>query len=266
MKQRCCCFSTTIWLFCINFDYVPEKFNLHFASLVTKIGVDWHGINNSLSKTTEDGNSRQNSQPTIQAVQQNWNKADFLRNCKDENEEPADLGCLIVVSGTCQPSLHQQPEMREMLYKKCRWFDEDPQPANMSSSTSSHQRNRSRTSPKQLFQVAKLRKKVLRTTVSPFMEVESDFGPSQTPTASNNATQVIVQVSFPPNLVPREKRPGDEVAFHQDTSPLRAIVHINRKLELQPVAEVTATTFTTPVTISSSSQVAFQRLATLRFC
>ena len=72
------------------------------------------------------------------------------------------------------------------------------------------------------------------------MEVESDFGPSQTPAASNNATQVIVQVSFPPNLVPREKRPGDEVAFHQDTSPLRAIVHINRKLELQPVAEVTA--------------------------
>ena len=265
MKQRCCCFSTTIWLFCINFDHVPEKFNLHFASLVTKIGVDWHGINNSLSKTTEDGNSRQNSQPTIQAVQQNWNKADFLRNCKDENEEPADLECLIVVLSTCQPSLHQQPEMREMLYKKCRWFDEDPQPANMSSSTSSHQRNRSRTSPKQLFQVAKLRKKVLRTTVSPFMEVESDFGPSQTPTASNNAEQVIVQGSFPPSLVPREKRPGDEVAFHQDTSPLRAIVHINRKLELQPVAEVTATTFTKPVTISSSSQVAFQRLATLRF-
>ena len=136
----------------------------------------------------------------------------------------------------------------------------------MSSSTSSHQRNRSRTSPKQLFQVVKLRKKVLRTTVSPLMEVESDFGPSQTPTASNNATHVIVQVSFPPNLVPREKRPGDEVAFHQDTSPLRAIVHINRKLELQPVAEVTATTFTKPVTISSSSQVAFHRLATLRFC
>ena len=45
-----------------------------------------------------------------------------------------------------------------------------------------------------------------------------------------------------------------------------AIVHINRKLELQPVAEVTATTFSKPVTISSSSQVAFQRLATLRFC
>ena len=119
MKQRCC-FSTTIWLFCINFDHVPEKFNLHFASLVTKIGADWHGINNSLSKTTEDGDSRQNSQPTIQAVQQTWNKADFLRNCKDENEEPADLGCLIVVSGTCQPSLHQQPEMCEILYKRCR--------------------------------------------------------------------------------------------------------------------------------------------------
>ena len=97
------------------------------------------------------------------------------------------------------------------------------------------------------------------------MGVESDFGPSQTPAASNNATQVIVQVSFPPNLVPREKRPGDEVAFHQDTSPLRAIVHINRKLELQPVAEVTATTFTKPGTISSSSQVAFRRLAALRF-
>ena len=75
-------FPTTIWLFCINFDHVPEKFNLHFASLVTKIGADWHGINNSLSKTTEDGDSRQNSQPTIQAVQQTWNKADFLRNCK----------------------------------------------------------------------------------------------------------------------------------------------------------------------------------------
>ena len=149
-----------------------------------------------------------------------WNKADFLRNCKDENEEPADLECLIVVLSTCQPSLHQQPEMREMLYKRCRWFDEDPQPANMSSSTSSHQRNRSRTSPKQLFQVAKLRKKVLPTTVSPLMEVESEFGPSQTPAASNNATQVIVQVSFPPNLVPREKRPGDEVAFHPDTFPL----------------------------------------------
>ena len=74
--------------------------------------------------------------------------------------------------------------------------------------------------PKQLFQIAKLRKKVLRTTVYPLMEVESDFGPSQTPTASNNATQVIVQVSFPPNLVPREKCPGDEVAFHQDTSAL----------------------------------------------
>ena len=146
MKQRCC-FSTTIWLFCINFDHVPEKFNLHFASLVTKIGADWHGINNSLSKTTEDGDSRQNSQPTIQAVQQTWNKADFLRNCKDENEEPADLGCLIVVSGTCQPSLHQQPEMCEILYKRCRWFDEDPQPADVSSSTSPHQRNRSRTSP-----------------------------------------------------------------------------------------------------------------------
>ena len=156
----------------------------------------------------------------IQAVQQTWNKADFLRNCKDENEDPADLECLIVVLSTCQPSLHQQPEMREMLYKKCRWFDEDPQPANMSSSTSSHQRNRSRTSPKKLFQVVKLRKKVLRTTVSPLMEVESDFGPSQTPTASNNATQVIVQVSFPPNLVQRESRPGDEVAFHPDTFPL----------------------------------------------
>ena len=107
-----------------------------------------------------------------------------------------------------------------MLYKRCRWFDEDPQPANMSSPTSSHQRNRSRTSPKQLFQVAKLRKKVLPTTVSPLMEVESEFGPSQTPAASNNATQVIVQVSFPPNLVPREKRPVDEVAFHPDTFPL----------------------------------------------
>ena len=151
MKQRCCCFSTTIWLFCINFDHVPEQFNLHFASLVTKIGVDWHGINNSLSKTTEDGDSRQNSQPTIQAVQQTWNEADFLRNCKDENEEPADLGCLIVVSGTCQPSLHQQPEMCEILYKRCRWFDEDPQPADVSSSTSSHQRNRSRTSPNNSF-------------------------------------------------------------------------------------------------------------------
>lgn len=133
--------------FCINFDHVPEKFNLHFASLVTKIGVDWHGINNSLSKTTEDGDSKQNSQPTIQAVQQTWNKADFLRNCKDENVEPPDLECLIVVLSTCQPSLHQQPEMREILYKKCRWFDEDPQPADVSSSTSSHQRNRSRTSP-----------------------------------------------------------------------------------------------------------------------
>ena len=161
-----------------------------------------------------------NSQPTIQAVQQTWNKADFLRNCKDENEEPADLGCLIVVSGTCQPSLHQQPGMREILYKRCRWFDEDPQPADVSSSTSSHQCNRSRTSPKQLFQAAKLRKKVLPTTVSPLMEVESDFGPSQTSAASNNATQVIVQVSFPPNLVQRERRPGNEVAFHPDTFPL----------------------------------------------
>ena len=159
-------------------------------------------------------------QPTIQAVQQTWNEADFLRNCKDENEEPADLGCLIVVSGTCQPSLHQQPGMREILYKRCRWFDEDPQPADVSSSTSSHQCNRSRTSPKQLFQVVKLRKKVLRTTVSPLMEVESDFGPSQTPTASNNATQVIVQVSFSPNLVQRERRPGNEVAFNPDTFPL----------------------------------------------
>ena len=59
---------------------------------------------------------------------------------------------------------------------------------------------------------SEIAQKGLRTTVSPLMEVESDFGPSQTSAASNNATQVIVQVSFPPNLVPREKYPG----FKQD--------------------------------------------------
>ena len=125
----------------------------------------------------------------------------------------------------CQPSLHQQPEMREMLYKRYRWFYEDPQPADMSSSTSSHQRNRSRTSPKQLYrdQAAKLRKKVLPTTVFSLIEVESDFGQPQTPAASNNATQVIVQPSFPPNLIPREKRPGDEVAFHPVGTRIRSL-------------------------------------------
>ena len=99
------------------------------------------------------------------------------------------------------------------------------------------------------------------------MEVESDFGPSLgTPTASNNATQVIVQVSFPPSLVrPEGKAPWGRGCFPSGYVPSNAIVHINRKLELQPVAEVTATTFTKPGTISSSSQVAFQRLAALRF-
>ena len=55
------------------------------------------------------------SQQFKQFGQQTWNKADSVWNCKDENEEPTDLEWLIVVSSMCQPSLQQQPEMREML-------------------------------------------------------------------------------------------------------------------------------------------------------
>ena len=96
------------------------------------------------------------------------------------------------------------------------------------------------------------------------MGVESDFGPSQTPAASNNATQVIVQVSFPPNLVPREKRPGDEVAFHPDTFPLTRLFTSTESWNCNQ-SQKWLLTLTKPGTISSSSQVAFQRLAALRF-
>ena len=197
-------------------------------SSLSKVGVappDMAGINNGLFKPLEEGDDKKNTQTTIREVQQTWNKADSVWYCRDESEEPADLECHIAVSSPSEPGLHQQPELLEMLRKRCRWFDEieEPQNADASTYTSSHQCNRSRISPKKLFQAAKLRQKVLPTTASSLMDDESDFCPPQPLAASNNATQAIVEVSFPPGCVPSN-----------------AIVHINRMLEPQPVVEVIA--------------------------
>ena len=181
---------------------------------LSNVGVtplDMAGINNGLSKPLEE-DDRKNTQTTISEVQQTWNKADSVWYCRDESEEPTDLECHIAVSSPSVPGRHQQPELLEMLHKRCRSFDEieEPQTADASTYTSSHQCNRSRIFPKKLFQAAKLRQKVLPTTASSLMD-ESDFCPPQPPAASNNATQALVEVSFPPGCVLSN-----------------AIVHINR--------------------------------------
>lgn len=135
------------------------------------------GIHNGLSTPLKEGDDRRNTQTTILAVQQTWNKADSLWNCKDQIEEPEDLECHIAVSSKCQPDLNQHPELCEMLHKRCRWFGEVemPQPSDTSTSTSSHQHNRSR---------------ILPTTASSLMDDESDCDPPQTQADSSNWAKV----------------------------------------------------------------------------
>lgn len=216
-------------MFCIiSIRFLTNLVFILPRSSLSKVRVappDMAGINNGLFKSLEEGDDKKNTQTTIREVQQTWNKADSVWFCIDENEEPADLECHIAVSSPSEPGLHQQPELLETLHKRCRWFDEieEPQNADASTYTSSHQCNRSRISPKTLFQAAKLRQKVLPSTASSLMNDESDFCPPQPPAASNKATQAIVEVSFPPGCVPSN-----------------AIVHINRMLEPQPVVEVIA--------------------------
>ena len=216
-------------MFCIiSIRFLTNLVFILPRSSLSKVGVaplEMAGINNGLFKPNEEGDHKKNTQTTIREVQQTWNKADSVWYCIDQSEEPAGLECHIAVSSPSEPGLHQQPELLETLHKRCRWFDEidEPQNADASTYTSSHQCNRSTISPKKLFQAAKLRQKVLPTTASSLMDDESDFCPPQPPAASNNATQSIVEVSFPPGCVPSN-----------------AIVHINRMLEPQPVVEVIA--------------------------
>ena len=216
-------------MFCIiSIRFLTNLVFILPRSSLSKVGVaplDMAGINNGLFKPNEEGDDKKNTQTTIREVQQTWNKADSVWYFIDESEEPADLECHIAVSSPSEPGLHQQPELLETLHKRCRWFDEieEPQNADASTYTSSHQCNRSTISPKKLFQAAKLRQKVLPTTAYSLMDDESDFCPPQPPAASNSASQAIVEVSFPPGCVPSN-----------------AIVHINRMLEPQPVVEVIA--------------------------
>ena len=139
-------FFSTLWMFCIISMFLTNLVFILLRSSLTLELLDMAGIHSGLSTPLEEGDDRRNTQTAILAVQQTWNKADSLWNCKDQVEEPEDLEYHIAVSSPCQPSLNQHPELCEMLHKRCRWFDEVemPQPSDTSTSTSSHQHNRSR--------------------------------------------------------------------------------------------------------------------------
>ena len=172
-------FFCTLWMFCI----ISIKFviNLVFILLRSSLALelfDMAGINNALSTPLKE-DDRENTQTEILAVQQTWNKADLLWNCKDQIEEPEDLECHIAVSSPCEPGLNQHPELCEMLHKRCRWFDEVemPQPSDTFTSTSSHQHNRPR---------------ILSSTASSLMDDESDCDPPQVTSASTSRGLIIV--------------------------------------------------------------------------
>ena len=170
-------FFSKLWMFCIISMFLTNLVFILLRSSLTLELLDMAGIHNGLSTPLEEGDDRRNTQTAILAVQQTWNKADSLWNCKDQVEEPEDLEYHIAVSSPCQPGLNQHPELCEMLHKRCRWFDEVemPQPSDTSTSTSSHQHNRSR---------------ILPTTASSLMDDESDCDPPQTQADSSNWPKV----------------------------------------------------------------------------
>lgn len=170
-------FYSTLWMFYIISikSVINLVFILRRSSLALEL-FDMAGINNVLSTPLKERDDRRNTRTEILAVQQTWNKADLLQNCKDQIEEPEDLECHIAVSSPCQPGLNQHTELCEMLYKRCRWFDEVemPQPSDTFTSTSSHQHNRS------------------RILSSSLMDDESDCDPPQVTSASTSRGLIVV--------------------------------------------------------------------------